>query len=55
MPDLHEPITIGRNPLTIEHVLALARGGARARLDQDPSYRAHLEAGPRSGGGARAR
>ncbi len=55
MPELREPIAIGPNPLTIEQVVALARGEARCALDTDPAYRAHLEAGPRLLGDALAR
>ena len=40
-----ELVLFGEAPLTIERVLALAEGTARAQLSASPSYRAHLERG----------
>jgi histidine ammonia-lyase len=42
-----ERIVFGGAPLTIEQVLALADGRARAELSAEPSYRAHLAEGRR--------
>jgi histidine ammonia-lyase len=40
-------LLVGRTPLRVEDVVALARGGLDVALDDDPPYRAHLEAGRR--------
>ncbi len=44
MPEL-PTITLGSEPLRIEHVVALANGRARVALSTDPSYLGHLEQG----------
>ncbi|HEX3694684.1 MAG TPA: aromatic amino acid ammonia-lyase [Polyangia bacterium] len=42
------PLIIGREPLSIDDVCAVARGGRRAVLDADPEFRARLDASCRS-------
>jgi len=43
-PDTQHRVVFGRNPIRIDDIVALARGEARAVLDDDPGYRARLEA-----------
>jgi len=40
-----EPLQVGRTPLTIEDIVALAEGRAHPVLDADPAYRALIAAG----------
>jgi histidine ammonia-lyase len=40
-------LVVGRSPLRVEDVAALAHGRARVALDPDPAYRGHLEEGRR--------
>lgn len=47
MPESRQVVVLGLEPLTIEHVLALARGTATPALSQAPAYREHLERGRR--------
>src|SRR5262245_59340072 len=48
VPESPRPtVRFGQEQLRIEQVLALAEGRARAALDEGPTYRATLEAGPR--------
>lgn len=43
-PQDRPTLTVGRRPLTIEDVLALAHGRARAELDRDPALRTRIRA-----------
>ncbi len=44
MPDTRPTLAVGQRPLSIEDVLALAHGRARAALDTDPALRARIRA-----------
>jgi histidine ammonia-lyase len=48
-------LSVGRRPVTIEDVLAVARGERRVALDRDPTYREKLDRARRAVADAQAR